>query len=115
MKSIAALMTCHNRKKKTLRCLTALQEGWEKTGERPSVSVFLTDDGCTDGTSDAIRAQSFHFPVHILPGSGDLFWNGGMINSWKAALAEGGFDGYLWLNDDTYALPEFWEDIKLCE
>ena len=111
MKSIAVLMTCHNRKEKTLRCLTALQEGWEKTGKGLSVSVFLTDDGCTDGTSDAIRAQSFHFPVHILPGSGDLFWNGGMINSWKAALAEGGFDGYLWLNDDTYALPEFWEDV----
>ena len=111
MKSIAVLMTCHNRKEKTLRCLTALQEGWEKTGKGLSVSVFLTDDGCTDGTSDAIRAQAFLFPVHILPGSGDLFWNGGMINSWKAALAEGGFDGYLWLNDDTYALPEFWEDV----
>ena len=34
-----------------------------------------------------------------------------MINSWKAALAEGGYDGYLWLNDDTYALPEFWDDL----
>ncbi len=111
MKSIAVLMTCHNRKEKTLRCLTALQEGWEKTGKGLSVSVFLTNDGCTDGTSDAIRAQAFHFPVHILPGSGDLFWNGGMINSWKAAMVEGGFDGYLWLNDDTYALPEFWEDL----
>ncbi len=111
MKSIAVQMTCHNRKEKTLHCLTALQEGWGKTGKGLSVSVFLTDDGCTDGTSDAIRTQAFHFPVHILPGSGDLFWNGGMINSWKAALADGGFDGYLWLNDDTYAQPEFWEDL----
>ena len=111
MNRIAVLMTCHNRREKTLRCLSSLQEGWEKAGDGLSVSIFLTDDGCTDCTADAIRAQGFRFPVHILPGSGDLFWNGGMINSWKAALAEGGFDGYLWLNDDTYSLPEFWEDL----
>ena len=111
MKSIAVLMTCYNRKEKTLRCLSALQEGWEKNGKELSVSVFLTDDGCSDGTADAVRSQGFHFPIHILPGTGQLFWNGGMINSWKAALAEGGFDGYLWLNDDTYSLPEFWEDL----
>lgn len=108
---IAVLMTCHNRRDKTLQCLTSLQEGWEKAGNGLSVSVFLTDDGCTDGTADAIRERGFRFPVHILQGSGDLFWNGGMINSWKAALAEGGVDGYLWLNDDTYALPEFWDDL----
>jgi len=104
-------MTCFNRKNKTLRCLTALQEGLEKIGNGLSLSVFLTDDGCSDGTADAIREQDFHFPMHILPGTGNLYWNGGMINSWKAAMAEGGFDGYLWLNDDTYALPEFWEDL----
>lgn len=104
-------MTCFNRREKTLQCLQALQEGWGKAGNGLSVSIFLTDDGCTDGTSDAIRAQHFPFPVHILPGTGNLYWNGGMINSWRAALAEGGFDGYLWLNDDTYALPAFWEDL----
>lgn len=104
-------MTCFNRREKTLRCLKALQEGWGKAGNGLSVSIFLTDDGCTDGTADAIREQQFQFPVHILPGTGNLYWNGGMINSWKTAMAEGGFDGYLWLNDDTYALPEFWEDL----
>ena len=104
-------MTCHNRRDKTLQCLTSLQEGWEKAVSGLFVSIFLTDDGCTDGTADAIREHGFHFPVHILQGSGELFWNGGMINSWKAALAEGGYDGYLWLNDDTYALPEFWDDL----
>lgn len=111
MKSVAVLMTCFNRREKTLRCLKALQEGWGKAGNGLSVSIFLTDDGCTDGTADAIREQQFQFPVHILPGTGNLYWNGGMINSWKTAMAEGGFDGYLWLNDDTYALPEFWEDL----
>ena len=111
MKRIAVLMTCYNRREKTLRCLSALQEGLEQNGSKLSVLVFLTDDGCSDGTADAIHTQGFRFPVHILQGTGNLFWNGGMINSWKAALAEGGFDGYLWMNDDTYSLPEFWEDL----
>ena len=111
MKNIAVLITCFNRKEKTLKCLNSLQESWENAGKSVSLSVFLTDDGCTDGTADAILAAQFHIPVHILQGTGSLYWNGGMINSWKAALAEGGFDGYLWLNDDTYALPEFWEDL----
>lgn len=108
-------MTCFNRREKTLRCLAALQEGWEKAGNGLSVSVFLTDDGCSDGTAEAVRERQFSFPVHILPGTGNLFWNGGMIHSWKAALAEGGFDGYLWLNDDSYALPEFWEDLATAD
>ena len=115
MNRIAVLMTCYNRKEKTLRCLSTLQEGWKQSESKLSVTVFLTDDGCSDGTADAIRSQGYHFPIHILQGSGNLFWNGGMINSWKAALAEGGFDGYLWLNDDTYALPEFWEDLKAAD
>ena len=34
-----------------------------------------------------------------------------MINSWKAALADGAYDGFLWLNNDTVVLPEFWEDL----
>ena len=108
-------MTCYNRREKTLRCLSTLQEGWEKAGNGLLPSIFLTDDGCTDGTADAIREHGFTFPIHILPGTGNLFWNGGMINSWKAAIAEGNFDGYLWLNDDTYSLPEFWEDLKAAD
>lgn len=111
MKRIAVLMTCFNRKNKTLRCLSALQESWEKAGRCLSVSIFLTDDGCTDGTAEAIRQQHFALPIQILPGTGSLYWNGGMINSWKAAIAKGDFDGYLWLNDDTFALPDFWEDL----
>ena len=111
MKRIAVLMTCYNRREKTVRCLRTLQEGWEKAASGLLPSVFLTDDGCSDGTAEAVLDLNLPFPVHILQGTGNLFWNGGMINSWKAALAESGFDGYLWLNDDTYALPEFWEDL----
>ena len=104
-------MTVHNRREKTLRCLDSLRETVASFGEHFSLKVFLTDDGCTDGTSEAIRAKSFPFEVQILPGDGNLYWNGGMIQSWKASLEENGWNGYLWLNDDVVVLPAFWQDL----
>ena len=108
---IAVLMTVHNRKAKTLRCLESLCETLAPHRDRFDITTYLTDDGSTDGTADAIREKTFPFPVHILQGDGNLFWNGGMINSWKRALQDGGRDGYLWLNDDIEVLPEFWDDL----
>ena len=108
-------MTVHNRKNKTLRCLDSLQETWESAGHPVDLSVFLTDDGSTDGTADAILERSHLFPVRILQGDGSLFWNGGMINSWKVAIAADRWDGYLWLNDDVTVLPEFWDDLLEAE
>lgn len=109
--SIAVLMTVHNRKDKTLRCLDSLCKTITPYKDTFSVTVFLTDDGCTDGTADAIREACFPLEIRILQGDGSLFWNGGMINSWKAAMADGTWDGYLWLNDDVSVLPELWPDL----
>ena len=110
MLSVAVLLTVFNRKHKTLRCLDSLRNTLTETSNI-TVKVFLTDDGSTDGTADAIRSITYPLEIEILQGTGDLFWNGGMINSWKAAIAEGGWDGFLWLNNDTEVLPDFWPDL----
>lgn len=115
MMKIAVIMTVHNRREKTLRCLDSLMSTLSGYKDRIRIKVFLTDDGSTDGTASEIRSFNWSFPIIILPGDGDLFWNSGMINSWKAAIEEGGWDGYLWLNDDTVVLPEFWEDLLTAE
>lgn len=97
--SLAVLLTCHNRKDKTLQCLQALyaQQGLE---EKYAIEVFLVDDGSTDGTAEAIRLQ---FPkVTIIPGDGNLYWNRGMHKAWETAANHKAFDYYLWLNDDTF-------------
>ena len=109
MRRIAILMTCHNRKEKTLRCLDSLRNATIE------FDVFLTDDGCTDGTADAIRASDYGFSIEILQADGTLFWNAGMNNSWRAAIAHGGYDGYLWLNDDVVVLPVFWQELKAAD
>ena len=90
-------MTVHDRREKTLRCLELLH------AQKVPVDVYLTDDGCTDGTPDAVRAR---FPgVHVIPGDGSLFWCRGMRRAWEAALG-GNYDVFLWLNDDTYLFPD---------
>jgi GT2 family glycosyltransferase len=62
------------------------------------IEVYLTDDGCTDGTPKAVRKE---FPdVHIINGDGNLFWNRGMYAAWSEAEKKD-YDYYLWLNDDT--------------
>ncbi|WP_244083933.1 glycosyltransferase family 2 protein [Desulforhabdus sp. TSK] len=97
---IAVLITCHNRREKTLSCLHALYA--QNIREDVGFVVYLVDDGCTDGTGDAVRKQ---FPaVHILQGDGSLYWCGGMRLAWAEAMKED-YDAYLWLNDDTVLLP----------
>lgn len=100
MQTIAVLMTCHNRRDKTLNCLDALF----KSNSVPDVAieVFLVDDGSTDGTSNAVKR--LHSAVHLIAGDGNLYWNGGMRVAFAAAIQKN-FDFYLWLNDDTILYP----------
>lgn len=98
MKLTAVLLTVHNRREKTLRCLQSLFR--QKLPLGYGMDVYLTDDGCTDGTPEAVAAQ---FPqVVIINGNGNLFWNRGMYAAWDRAAKEKDYDYYLWLNDDTF-------------
>ena len=93
---LAVLMTCYNRRDTTLVCLQALYK------QNTIFDVYLVDDGSSDGTFDAVRAN---YPaVKILKGTGDLFWVGGMRLAFAEALKEN-YDYYLWLNDDTILDP----------
>jgi len=95
-KNFAVLITAHNRRATTLQCLERLYQaslplGWD-------FSVFLVDDGSSDGTSGAVKGR--YARVTVMDGDGSLYWNGGMRMAFDAALAHS-FDGYLFLNDDT--------------
>jgi len=108
MKTVAVLLTCFNRKEKTLLALKLVFEALELVKNQIELSVYLTDDGSTDGTSDAVK---LNFPsVHILQGNGELYWAGGMSNSWNFAL-KANYDFYLLLNDDTNTYDTFFKEL----
>lgn len=109
MNRIAVLMTVHNRKEKTLLCLKRIHECHKLT--KYVIDVFLTDDGCTDGTQEAIK--KFYPKVVIIKGDGSLFWNRGMIAAWNEA-AKSNYDFYLWLNDDTFIYDDVFERLLDC-
>ncbi|MBO9584152.1 MAG: glycosyltransferase family 2 protein [Flavobacterium sp.] len=97
--TIAVLITCHNRKDKTLQCLQGLYKQ-KDLNDKFVIEIFLVDDASTDGTAEAIKSQ--FSSVNIIKGSGNLYWNRGMCLAWKTAAAHKDFDYYLWLNDDTF-------------
>ena len=111
MRKIAVLTTCHNRKDKTVNSILALQNAYLNVIGKVEIILYLIDDGSTDGTQDAIRQLEWKFEVKIYGGDGSLFWAGGMRYAWKEAIKDGGYDGYLWLNDDTYLYDTLFSEI----
>lgn len=100
MQTIAVLITCHNRREKTLDCLGALFANTLPDGY--ALNVFLVDDGSADGTGAAVSER---YPdVAVIQGDGTLYWNRGMHIAFGQAMKVG-FDSYLWLNDDTVLYP----------
>lgn len=103
---IVAILTCFNRKEKTLACLRSL------FSINSNIEVYLTNDGCTDGTPEAVR-ELYPSSVHIVNGNGNLYWSRGMYTAWKEAI-KGNYDYYLWLNDDIELYPFFFKELFEC-
>lgn len=94
--SVCALLTCFNRREQTVAGLQRLRLSADSAGL--AVHAVLVDDGSTDGTATAVRAQ-FDW-VTVLAGR-DLYWNRGMRMAMEHALKQRSEAHLLWLNDDT--------------
>ncbi len=107
MQKIAVLITSHNRKDTTLKCLKSLY-----LNQLPidfDLDLYLVDDGSTDGTAEAVN--ELYPQVCLVKGDGNLFWNQGMRLAWNTAIAHSTYDFYLWLNDDTIIDPDALSNI----
>ena len=105
---IAVLLTCHNRKEKTIDCLHHFYK--QKGLIEWSYDIFLVDDGSIDGTKEAVLSE---FPeVYVIDGDGQLFWNRGMSLAWDVARKNGEYDGIMWLNDDTMLYDNALETVE---
>lgn len=103
---------------KTLSCLKTLYEVAEKYNKKQNLksliqlTVYLTDDGCSDGTSDAIRTEFPERDIQILQGTGSLYWCGGMRFAWQKALdSEINWDYFLLLNDDVELMDNLFDEL----
>lgn len=97
IESLAVIMTCFNRREKTLTCLRLLEEQVDIKIRK--LHIYLVDDGSTDNTAEEVAKR---FPeVRILKGDGNLFWNRGMHLAFSNSIKHN-YDYYLWLNDDTH-------------
>lgn len=112
-KNVAILLTCYNRKLKTLTCIRDLLQAIKAYGEdKMNYSFFLTDDGCTDGTVEALEERFPKIKIHIIKGNGNLYWAGGMRKAWNEAMKKyAEWDYYLLLNDDVELLPSLFETL----
>jgi GT2 family glycosyltransferase len=98
MNKNAVIIPVHNRRDLTLACLRHLRA----SGDLEPIGVIVVDDGSTDGTSEAVRAE---FPkVEILRGDGSLWWTGAIALGMQHAFAAGA-EAVCWLNDDCLPAP----------
>lgn len=92
---VLGLMTCFNRKEKTLKALGRLIEG------NPGIafSFIVADDASTDGTAEALSSMP---EVMLLHGNGQLFYSGGMrLAVAEAKKSKKTYDYCLLFNDDV--------------
>lgn len=69
---ITVVLTCFNRKTKTLQCIKSLAEG----NTEFSLRFVVVDDNSLDGTREAL--DNLEENVELIEGTGNLFWSGGM-------------------------------------
>ena len=105
---IAIVSTFFNRKEKTLSCLKSLYSQSCLTEKNIQLDIYFCDDASTDGTSIEIEKQ---FPeVHIVKGTGNLFWAKGMHKAFERAI-QTEHDFYLMVNDDVDFYPSMLKDM----
>lgn len=102
MQYAAVLITCFNRVDTTLKCLKYLFEA--ELPEKLMLDIYLVDDASPDKTGEIVKQN---YPqVNIIYGTGKLYWCGGMRLAWSTAVSRKDYDYYVWLNDDTYIMPD---------
>lgn len=94
--SLCALLTTHNRRETTLRCLEGL---FTQVGPGAEITAVVVDAGSTDGTPDAVEER---FPlVRVVRVHADVYWATGMAIAEREARRGSRPDFLLWLNDDV--------------
>ena len=91
------MLTCFNRKDKTINCIKSLIGG-----NKSRIDFIVVDDGSSDGTGDALEAlgkelyekDSEHASIEVIRAGGGLYYSGGMRKAMEVAKEKyGGASG----------------------
>lgn len=107
---VAVLLTCHNRKEKTIKCINGLSLNEAK------VEFVVVDDGSTDETADAL--EQIGDCVTVIRGDGNLFYSGGMRKAMEYCKGQAGSTGidadfYVLVNDDVEFDPGVLDKLEV--
>ena len=98
---VAIVTPVHNRREITLQCLRSLSR---IRRDEFVISIYVVDDGSSDGSSAAIREEFPH--VNLIRGGGDLWYTEGTNVAIRAALKDEA-DYVLAINDDEVFDSDF--------
>ena len=87
MPTIAVLITCFNRKEKTLSCLKDIYA--QEKEQNVTLDVFIIDGGSSDDTPNNIHKEYPQVNIQVVPG---LYWAGGMRKAWYEAIKRKDYD-----------------------
>lgn len=95
---ITVVLTCFNRKAKTLDCVKRLIEG----NKNIEFDFVVVDDGSTDGTVEELKKSVYADFIEIIETKGNCYYSGGMHLGMEFILKrEGHADFILMVNDDV--------------
>ena len=95
---ITVVLTCFNRKEKTLECVRGLIKG------NPEIifDFVVVDDGSSDGTKDALEASEYAEFLRVITTNGNCYYSGGMRIGMEEILKREWKPEYvLMVNDDV--------------
>lgn len=104
MEQVVVILTCYNRKEKTMQCIRSLAEQNANCG----FTFVVVDDGSTDGTKELMESNAERYHIHLLRGDGSLYYCGGMRKGMEHVLhtLQTSFDYMLMVNDDVDFAPK---------
>jgi len=106
MFNVVVILTCFNRKEKTLNCIKSLIEG----NQNIEFNFVIVDDCSTDGTMEVLKKLPYQ--LNILSGNGSLYWAGGMRLGIRYVLEnEKEYDYILFVNDDVDFFKNIVQDL----
>ena len=100
MIKIAALLSTHNRLEKTVKCLECLLNN-----KTEKIEIYIVISDSSSDLNIGIELKNKFPSILYKKVNENVFWNKGMIDSWKNSLKLNP-DFFLLLNDDTFLIKE---------